>query len=201
MKKIALLISFLALTVQAVYADDFTSKLDLQLLSGTDIPTSKLLASQYTYGYNYGVGLGYRMSDQLSIMATVESHNTPANFSAVDYYYGYTISSNELALQVKYMIPTGPVQPYVFVGGGVALLTYNYTSGGTGYEAEKWYSSGFLAEGGVGVNLPVNDQLSVFAQTKASFVWWDKVAANSNYWDLDETLAYVPVQLGVDFHI
>jgi len=199
MKKIALLVSFLALTVPAAYADDFTSKLDVQLISGTDIPVSGKLAEQYTYGYNYGIGLGYRVTDQLSVMAVLESHNHPINFNGVDYYYGYTIGSNELALQVKYLIPTGPVQPYVFVGAGVDFLSYDYSEYGVGYESEKWYSSGFLALGGVGVNLPVNDQLSLFAQTKVSAVWWDK--ATADYWTLDETLAYVPIQIGVDFHI
>jgi hypothetical protein len=199
MKKIALLFLFLALTVPAAYADDFTSKLDVQLISGTDIPTSKLLANQYTFGYDYGFGLGYRISDDLSVMAILESHNTPSNYVLQDYYYTYTISSNELALQVKYMLPTGPVQPYVFVGGGIAFLTSEYN-----YEADetyKWHSSGFLALGGVGVNLPVNDKLSVFAQTKASMVWWDKATAAYGDWNVDDTLAYVPVQIGVDLHI
>jgi hypothetical protein len=197
MKKIALLISLLALTVPAAYADDFTSKLDVQLLSGTDIPTSKNYASNFVFGYNYGVGLGYRLDDQFSIMAILETHTTMANFYYSDYDYNYYFSSNELALQVKYMLPTGVVQPYVFVGGGVAFITYidDYYA----YDFYKYYSSGFLVEGGVGVNFPVNNGMSVFAQTKGSFVMWDKTAAADL--SADATTSYVPIQLGVDFHI
>ena len=200
MKKIVLLVSFLALTVPAAYADDFTSKLDLQLLSGTDIPVSGKLAEQYTYGYNIGLGLGYRVTDDLLVSAIYESHNLPSDFHESYYEYSYLVSVNELALQVKYLLPTGPVQPYVFAGAGAAFISAN----GNYYAYDNWqyHATGFLAEGGVGVNLPVNNQLSIFGQTKLSAVWWDKNLAED--WDvptLDATLAYMPVQIGVDLHI
>ncbi len=197
MKKIAFFVSFLMVAASAAFADDFTSKLEVQLLSGVDIPTSYQFARHSTYGYNFGVGIGYRVDDQISVMAILESHNVSANFATDDYYYNDQVVSNELGLEVKYMLPTGPVRPYVFVGSGVSFLTYNeHYYDGYFYD---YYSSGFLVDGGVGVNLPVDDQLSVFAQTKASFVWWDKNVAN--YWGLDKQLAYVPIQVGVDFHI
>jgi hypothetical protein len=198
MKRIALLISFLALTVPAAYADDFTSKLDVQLISGADIPTSKLLANQYTYGYDFGVGLGYRLTDEFSVMAIVETHSMPGNYGTDAGYVNADTDSNELALQVKYMIPTGPIKPFIFAGAGFSFISQHWMYYGTYYDY-TYYSSGFLMEGGVGVDIPLTDQLSVIAQSKGSFVSYSK--ADASYLGIDSTLTYVPIQLGVDFHI
>jgi len=88
----------------------------------------------------------------------------------------------------QYNFTNGVVQPYVFLGAGLALNYQSSSFAGTAYTPSE---TDFLEEGGLGISFSLLEQIFLFIQTKI------EIDDTSSRYAPDQPTVLIPVDVGL----
>ncbi|HXL72814.1 MAG TPA: hypothetical protein VN963_04230, partial [bacterium] len=95
-----------------------------------------------------------------------------------------------ILLKGQYNFSTGPVQPYVFLGAGLALNAQSSSFAGSNYAASE---NDFLGEAGAGISFLVMAQIYLFIQSDV------QLDNTSSGYAPDQPTVIIPLDIGFNF--
>ena len=176
------------------------NKYDIYLSGGAGIPLSpKNFSDNWNLGYNIGGGWGMNLTPDLSVILSVDYNSFAANMSklfptdsvnkyallitksnsnASSLHYdltGYSINIFSVSLNAKYQLMTGPVIPYLVIGGGISNMSYSNIQINAYYFGEEQsvttssgkpvQNSAFIS-GGAGIEFQLSETVNLFLEGK-----------------------------------
>lgn len=171
---------------------------------GIGLPISSNLGNAYSLGFNVELGVGYKVTDQISLWIDVDLDLFNSKNNALTGGNNFTLA--EAAFWVKYRILTSDLSPTIFFGPGLSynenrsnsVLLYDQN---TGYESVpvNAYEFDFLVEGGLGLDLKMVEGIHAFLQGKLTY---DFTSAHfAGFASTDSPLVAVPLEAGILFGI
>jgi hypothetical protein len=155
---------------------------------------SKELANNYETGFAFDFGLGHRFSQQFSLLLDCDGTISQATNNASN--ADLTLSNLNFALLAKFRLTEKGLRPYVFFGPGLGGNSSSLTYSSNGLNGKDTISQGdFLAEGGLGIEVPILKYMYVFAQGKVVYNF-----ENTNFASFsgtDNNSVYLPIEIGL----
>ncbi len=156
-----------------------------QLNGDTSFPTARL-SNEVNQGWGGEGSIGFRFPDVLSLSVesgydTYSLKNTYNNFNSGSW------NLVPLVFKAQVGFSNMPINPYVFVAGGLAFNTESFSGGGFTFNANE---TDFLGEAGVGFAFATMTNSSFFIQAKV-----EMDDTTSNYAN-DQPTYLFPINVG-----
>jgi|GEM_PF-4656268 len=154
------------------------------------------LCRTYTPAFTFNFAFGYRFSPQFSLLLDFDGGVFGLNHEPSD--GDQTLLNFNLALLAKLRLsPTG-VRPYLFAGPGLGIYNLNFRFSYNGLEGnDSLQDANFMAEGGLGVEIPLAHFIDLYLQSRAVVQF-----TNSNFVavsGIDNETVYLPIEVGITF--
>lgn len=179
LNRVLAMVVMLSLFVNVARAAEETSK--TRFIGGVGIGGAVQgtgFSSYYSGGGGIDGYVGLAFNQNLSLLLAIDSFVFPTSVT------GYYSTEVNFSPSVKYAFGDSPTKFYLIGGLGVNDNIFSYSSGSTSASTSE---SSLEIEPGAGVDIFLNDALSLYVQAK--FV--DVFAAS--------TFSYFPITLGLDF--
>jgi hypothetical protein len=194
MKKLLLLVLFGALGLSPVWADstipaDPPAKPDIgtwvfQINSETGFPTGRL-NNVVNEGWGAQASFGYRFPQNI----TLSLEGGYMGYSAKSGVLNTTWAALPFMLVGQYSFSSGTIQPYVFLGAGMAFNSQASSFAGTAAEND------FLEEAGLGISFALVTQTYLFVQSKV------EVDNTSSAYAPDQPTVLIPLDVGLTIQV
>ncbi|HTA77838.1 MAG TPA: outer membrane beta-barrel protein [bacterium] len=154
-----------------------------QLDGETSFPQGQL-GNTALQGWGPEISGGYRFPQNITL--SLETGYVGLGFKGNQFNTSWDMVP--VLLKGQYNFSGGLIQPYVFLGAGLALNFQSSSFAGTAYNSSE---VDFLEEGGLGISFSVIEQIYLFIQTKI------EIDNTSSHYAPDQPTILIPVDVGL----
>ncbi len=154
-----------------------------QIDGETSFPQGQL-GNTALQGWGPEISGGYRFPQNITL--SLETGYVGLGFKGNQ--FNTTWDMLPILLKGQYNFSSGYIQPYVFLGAGLALNFQSSTFAGTAYTASE---VDFLEEAGLGISFSLIEQIYLFIQTKI------EIDNTSSHYAPDQPTVLIPVDVGL----
>jgi hypothetical protein len=155
-----------------------------QVNAETGFPTGNL-NNVVNEGWGSEASFGYRFPQNI----TISLESGYAGYGAKNGVLNTTWALIPIVLKGQYNFGNAGIQPYVFLGAGIALNSQSSSFAGSTYAKSE---TDFLEEAGLGISFAVAPQIYLYVQTKI------EIDDTSVHYAADQPTVVIPLDIGLN---